>query len=966
MLTRRHFRLQTFGRLSLASVAGDSVTVEDVRPRHLAVLAVLAFSRRPVLREKLLEMFWGGETPERARHSLSNALSGLRGVLGPDAITARQDEVGLAEGLPIELDAVQFASAWEVHDDERAAKLYAGPFLDGVYVPDAEEFDRWVGRERTRFEREFLEVCERRAPLLLRAGNWSEAADLARRWLDAAPDSVAAFTTLLRAQAGPGTPAALRSALDEYARTRTQLAQSRGVKPAPAVQALAAELRDRLTAAEQELSETMRVPVAAALAPVAAVPPAILQGPARTVSLSPRAWRYVGAGAAIAALLLIGVLAVRRRSAAIPDTGRPVIAVTAIDDVRGDSSIAWLRAGLPRMIASGLSANGDLEVVAPSRVRDVVVRLTGSSLARLTEDQSVDVARRLNATWVVTGGVSTANGGYLLDVTARNVESPRDFESFTVFAATPIELGSLAASRLETLLGERPDATGSSQTVRFSGIETSNADAYRHFIRAALAEEADQIADAARESDAAIALDSGFVVAIRQRLGLAGLLEDTASVRKLSVLEKRNESRLSAFDRLVDEINSLDTLGETARAEALSAVLVKRYPRDPIAQSIRADRLSGHGRWAAAESALVNELALDSLAISAGPGPCTPCEVFRRLSLVRLQEGNATGAEAAAREWVGLQPDLTGAWRNLTATLAAVGRSAEAVDAGYHVLALTRDAPWVVDFGRTMLSARRYDIVDSLLKAWRDTRDPVLAEGALDLRTMLQRERGQFAASIQTVGTRSATSGMMLVKADGLARLGRMAEARQIFERSGHPVPVAGGAQLTSSQARAFAWAHALEADDVIRAGDTSVARPFIDSITRAGAQSYYGRDKHLQHHVRGLLLFAERKFPEAEREFKAAEWSACGWTRTNVELARAQLAQGHVAAAVATLRDADLAPLDAMGRYVPQSELDWWMARAFAQGGQRDSAAKYAGYVRSAWAHADPVLRVKLDSLPR
>src|SRR5438552_13355418 len=94
----------------------------------------------------------------------------------------------------------------------------------------------------------------------MREARWMEAADLARRWLDAAPDSPAAFTTLLRAQAGPGTAAALRSALDEYERTKKNLAQSHGVKPGTAVQTLVAQLRDQLTSAEQTLTDKMTPP----------------------------------------------------------------------------------------------------------------------------------------------------------------------------------------------------------------------------------------------------------------------------------------------------------------------------------------------------------------------------------------------------------------------------------------------------------------------------------------------------------------------------------------------------------------------------------------------------------------------------------------------------------------------------------------------------------------------------------
>jgi tetratricopeptide (TPR) repeat protein len=362
----------------------------------------------------------------------------------------------------------------------------------------------------------------------------------------------------------------------------------------------------------------------------------------------------------------------------------------------------------------------------------------------------------------------------------------------------------------------------------------------------------------------------------------------------------------------------------------------------------------------------VREFALDSLAMVAGNGPCTPCEVLWRLSQVRLALADRAGAESAARRWVALQPDLPAAWRNLSATLAAVGRLAEASDAGYHMLALSEDAPASVDFGRTMLSTRRYDIVDSLIHAWRTSHDPVLIDGRNDLGAMLMRERGEFAASVDVLGRLSESNGLTLVRADGLARMGRLSEARVIFERVGHAGNGNANAQMTAPQARGFAWAHALEADALARAGDTATARALVDSIAAAGAQSYYGRDKLLQYHARGMLLLSERQYSDAARELRRAEWSSGGWTRTNVELGRALIDGGHADAAVSALRDAYLAPVDAMGRYVPRSELDWWMSRAFAASGQRDSAVVYAKYVRDEWKQADAFVRVRLDSLPR
>jgi len=109
----------------------------EVRPRHLAVLTVIALASKPIPRDSLVAMFWGGEEESRARHSLSNALSGLRAVLGQGAITARRDHIALDDDARIEIDATQFSAACESRDDARAVSLYTGAFLDAVHVPDA-------------------------------------------------------------------------------------------------------------------------------------------------------------------------------------------------------------------------------------------------------------------------------------------------------------------------------------------------------------------------------------------------------------------------------------------------------------------------------------------------------------------------------------------------------------------------------------------------------------------------------------------------------------------------------------------------------------------------------------------------------------------------------------------------------------------------------------------------------------
>ncbi len=913
MLTRRYFRLQTLGRLTLTVVDGETESIAEIRPRHLAVLAVIALFARPISRDALVEMFWGGEDESRARHSLSNALSGLRGVLGADAITARRDTIALSEDARVEVDTVQFTSAYESGDDARAVAVYGGRFLDAVHVPDAPEFDDWASRERGKLERRFVEVCERHVSQLQRGMATSAALAAAERWLDAAPTSSAAVAVVAKLKA-------------------EQRSSSDAMSPASP--------RPVLTPA-----------------PAAIVAESAPTQPPTTVSR--RRWPIV-LGVIAASLVVALVWRVRNSSSEASAATRPIVAVTSIEDVRGDTSIDWLRVALPRMIATDLDGLRGVESVAPSRVRDVVARLTGSGSARLTEDKSMDVARRLRANWSVTGGLSVAPTGYVLDVTVRNVANVSESETFTILAANPVELGRQAANRVAAIL-----AVGPGGTARYSGVETASADAYRHFTRGMLSLSAEKLGDAATQLDSAIAEDSGFVEAIRGREAVAGALGDESGEHRLALLAARHEDRLPELERLADEIRNADSLGESARADALSSQLVSRFPYDPRAYSARADLLTAHGKWAETEGVLSRELALDSLAMVAGDGPCTPCEVLWRLSQVRLAEADRSGAEAAARRWVALQPDLPAAWRNLSATLAAVGKSAESAEAGYHDVALSKNALAAVDFARTMLSARRYDIVDSLLRAWRTTRDPVLLDGRRDIGVMVARERGRIAESLALLADLPANDGLTLVRADGLARVGRIAEARAIFERVGHP-PGTSLSAFTAPQARGFSWSHALEADALVRAGDTASARALVDSIARSGEQSYYGRDKVLHHHVRGVLLFAQGRYADAERELTAAEWSANAWTRTNVELARARLALGHPDSAIAALRDADMAPVDAMARYVPRTEIDWWMSRAFTAAHQPDSAAVYAAYVREAWRYADPSFRARLDSLSR
>ena len=950
----KHFRLKVLGRLSLDTIAGEFVSPVALRPRHLAILAYLALAERAARRDALVATFWGDEPESNARHSLSNALSALRGVLGQSAISARRDSIELSPDLLLAVDAIEFVAACEAGDDARAAALYAGSFFENVVVSGAADFDAWTGRVRNRLERAFVTVCERRVPTLLRAGQWDACADVAERWLRAAPQSSAAFISLLRARAGPDTADAVRAALAEFARVREWLATEYGIRVDPAAERVADEIEARGARAESELATSLTPPP---------VPPA--PGPTSAVSERPVRSRWattrarLGIAAVAAAIAFAAIFLRLRGPHAAAATTRTVVAITSIENLRGDTTLAWLEDGLPQLISDGLAAGGTVEPVSPMRVRDVIARRGAARASSLSAADALDVARRLGATWTVRGGLTGGGGAYILNLDVREVATGSEVESFTVMADNPVKLGQLAAARLlDMATSSRGNAD---DPPRFVGA-TANPEAYRHFVLGLRAKSEARYPDDSRELEAAIALDSGFVEAMAARRDLADMRGETAVYRRMDTLIARHADRLSDWDRLRDEVYRAMYEGEIERSEALAQRLVTRYPRDPRAYEERVDVLTTHGRWLAADSVLVRELSLDSLAMEAGDGPCAPCAAYGGLVGIRLSRGDLAGAERAARRWVALQPGIPGSWRALSMALEFGGRYDLAIDAGRRMVSLTDEPARIADLGRTLTIARRFDEADSIVRVLRSAGEPARWD-ALDLAVTIARERGQFRRAAELLA--ASPGGLELVQADNLMRIGRRADARRLYEHSGHldAPPAAQG--FSAPQARAFAWAHALEGDAYWRAGDTTVTHALLDSVRAVGARSYYGRDWNLYQHLAGLLALARRDTLSAERALQAARWSISGWTTTIDVLGRIRLARGDAAGAVALLRQAYESPLDAMGRYVTRTELDDLMARAFAAGGQRDSASVYAARVREAWRNADPEVRRLVAALP-
>ena len=825
-------------------------------------------------------------------------------------------------------------------------------------MEDSPGFEQWRARERDRLCGLFVEACELRCRELAVAGEWVAAADVARRWLDADPLSPDAAVALLSTLRAPGTRAGHRRALSEYRQLAARLAREYDWEPADRVSALATVIaREEEAMPAPPLEGTVPAPSGPERATPASAAsrttPDTLGADVAQPEPRRRRFRAWPAIAAALASLALGLAHSPATPAGRPAAAvAPALAVLDIRDLTGRPGDQWLEAGLPQMIGAELARAGVIDVVPPERVREVRRRGEVSRVAP-SLGQALDLGRRLGATVVVRGGFSHGDGVYVLDLTLYDAATDRVLDSERVSGRDLLATADAAAARLAAFAGDTRAGPG------FTEVETTSPEAYQHYMRALQARDEGRTDDYHVEVDEALRLDPGFVAALRLRLEEARATGDRALERRTAAAILRADGRASPFDRLDAEIQDAVFQGERERPEALARELLRRYPRDPRAYQSAADVFFSHGDFAAEEAVLARALALDSLGMEASHGPCVPCVAYGGLATVRILRGDADGAIAAARRWVRLEPDVPAAWDNLASVLSMAGDFPGAVDAQRRAIALAPTIDERQRLARIWLMDGDYAAADSLIAEWERAPSPETESTVTDLRVTLTRERGQFRAARAVLARATDFAGLDLVQADNLVRLGETARALPLYERVGHPTD-----GTDAQRARAYCWAHALEAEALFPTASPARLAALADSVDRVARRSYYARDWLLAHHIRGLIALREQRYQDAVRELEAARFGVAGWTATLLHLAEAQLALGQPRAAIRALRDAEEGPLDSMGRYVPRTELEFALARAFAATGQRDSARTYAASVRRAWADADPEVKGRLARL--
>lgn len=340
--------LKTFGGLSVETDSAP-VTGAAQQRKRLALLALLAAAgRRGTSRDKIIAYLWPDSDAEHGRNLLKQACFALRRDLHAPELLLGTLELRLNPEI-IATDVQRFEDALESGDRAQAVAVYSGPFLDGFYLNDAGEFERWVEEERAQWRKRVCEALESLAVQAKATGDVRGAVRWWRRLTELDRLSSHAALGLLRALVAAGD----RVAALEFGRVHTGvLREVLGTRPDAAV----TELLERLRAAGTGAAASQ--PALAVLPPESAPVPV----PSRSTRIS-QTLKRVAVGAAAVAAVVVAVVASSLRPARL-DSELLVVAPFEILDRKLQKLNEPLLNGLSR----NLDGFGPFRTVPPSGV----------------------------------------------------------------------------------------------------------------------------------------------------------------------------------------------------------------------------------------------------------------------------------------------------------------------------------------------------------------------------------------------------------------------------------------------------------------------------------------------------------------------------------------------------------------------------------------------------------------------
>lgn len=425
--------LRLLGGASL-ELAGVPATGRAAHRHRIALLAILVVNRgRAVSRDKLIGYLWPERDTEAGRNLLKVAVHGLRKELGEAAIRTSGDQLSVNLEL-LRSDVTEFLEATEASDDASVIGRYAGPFLDGFFIKDAEELERWTESQRVQFATLYTSALERLAHRAETSGDFDGAARLHRAQLEVDPYRADVARRLVRVLVSAGDRAAAIQFAELFVKRReenldigdeegiVQLARSKATRITP-------EPRPALEIAKAKVVD-VDAGAATVIAPNDTVP---FTTERRSVRRRPL-FMSAGVGAALVlAALTATVFALKRDrapqcpgsascTAAAKQTNPNLIAILPFRTSGADASLAYLQDGMAELLSAEFTGDGGANSVDPGVVARAMARAAKSG-HEVDREDAVTIARQLGAGQVLMGSVVGTRARMTITASVLNVES---------------------------------------------------------------------------------------------------------------------------------------------------------------------------------------------------------------------------------------------------------------------------------------------------------------------------------------------------------------------------------------------------------------------------------------------------------------------------------------------------------------------------------------------------------------
>ena len=429
----------------------------------------------------------------------------------------------------------------------------------------------------------------------------------------------------------------------------------------------------------------------------------------------------------------------------------------------------------------------------------------------------------------------------------------------------------------------------------------------------------------------------------------------------LMIRAKRLAPRASERERLIIETAWASGTYDLNRME-IAESLATRYPMEPEGHIALASALVAAGDFLGAVPHLRHVIDMDSSEVITAQPLCSACVAFDNLVQAYIMADSLAAAERVAREWVRRQPRSAAAWVALVGVVARSGREQEADEAERTAAALDPAVDVAVEMAVIAIHADDYEAADRMLSARLETAGPEAATSVLWWQVIAFRNEGRLGDALTAAHALAADVSQRELSGDAQAQVlfeqRHYRAAARMFD-SMAAVPPAAAPNAPGSLARQRSWMLTHAGTAWAADGDTVRLARVADSVEGSARLSSYGRDWSLPHYLRGLLWRARGDSARALSELSHAIFSPSeGYTRANLELARAWLAARQPRAAVAILSSALRGPVESSSFYLTRTELHEMLARSFEAAGMPDSAAVHYGIVARSWQHGDPPFR--------